>query len=78
MATLATSTTALIVQPLLRATGPCRVLTDADVVSLTAETVLTLNVLTAETVAMLDAIAPLPSLTRAFSRRRALFGCHHG
>ena len=91
MAILANSTRTPTVQPLLRATGPCRVLTDVDVVALTSKAVLSLNVLTAETLDMLDAIepesarhahasltAPLPSLGAAFRRRQQIFGAHHG
>ena len=76
MAIHAHSTRTPIVHSLLRAAGPCHVFTDAEVIALTAETVQSLNVLTAETLDMLDAIepAPLPSLTSAFSRRRAIFG----
>ena len=50
MAIHAHSTRTLTVQPLLRAAGPCRVFTDADVVALTAE-------LDASLVSVRDALA---------------------
>ena len=88
MAILANTISAPIAQPFLRAAGPCRVLTDAEVIALTATSLGSVRDALAQTypvlhrnrgdITMVDTLEAmyLPPLSVALSRRKALFGSH--